>query len=229
MVRITGGFLRGQRLVVARHPELRPTTERVREAIFSMIQTVLGEARVLDLFAGAGAMGLEAISRGADHAFLVERDPAIAKTILANATRCQVADRVTVLRGSALEPGFWRNLAQRMALPSAPFQTFNIIFLDPPYRQVAAAATALALLDEHGLAADAALAIIEQEAANQVAWPLGWQTIKVRSHGDTGITILRRSRPWPEAGCHQTSASGSPPLAEGCNLFQIPIPEENPL
>lgn len=118
-MRVVGGELGGRRLASPpRGAEVRPTTDRVREALFSVLGDV-SEARVLDLFAGTGALSIEALSRGAASAVMVDGDVALARR---NVDALDLADRVEVARADAM-----RYLAKRG-------ECFDLIFLDPPYR-----------------------------------------------------------------------------------------------
>ncbi|MGH8077183.1 MAG: 16S rRNA (guanine(966)-N(2))-methyltransferase RsmD [Lysobacter sp.] len=121
-VRIIGGHWRGTRLDVADAPGLRPTSDRVRETLFNWLLPVLPGARVLDLFAGTGALGLEAVSRGAGSAVLVERDPALATSLRAVATKLPGGNVVSVVQAEALT---W--------LGSLPDSSFDLAFVDPPF------------------------------------------------------------------------------------------------
>lgn len=121
-VRIIGGRWRGTRLPVAVAPGLRPSSDRVRETLFNWLQPWLPGARVLDLFAGSGALGLEAVSRGAAQAVLVEHDPALAQALHASVDRLQAGDTVQVIRADALA---W--------LQAPLFGRFDGVFLDPPF------------------------------------------------------------------------------------------------
>ncbi|QNP43002.1 16S rRNA (guanine(966)-N(2))-methyltransferase RsmD [Sphingomonas daechungensis] len=121
-MRIIAGQFRGRPLQAPAGSETRPTADRVREALFSMLASRLGSfegLRVADLYAGSGALGLEAVSRGAAHATFVENDPRARAAIKANAEKLGVADQVRVIGGSAL------------ALPRA--ELFDLVFADPPY------------------------------------------------------------------------------------------------
>ena len=121
-VRIIGGRWRGTKLPVADVPGLRPSADRVRETVFNWLQPVLPGARVLDLFAGSGAFGFEAVSRGAREAHLVEQDPAAHRLLQASTERLQARDAVHVHRADAL------------AWLRAPLHgRFNVVFLDPPF------------------------------------------------------------------------------------------------
>ena len=121
-VRIIAGRWRGTRLPVPDRPGLRPTADRVRETVFNWLQPMLPGARVLDLFAGSGALGLEAVSRGAARAVLVERDPALASALRAVAARLQGGDGIQVVQGDALA---W--------LHTQPAGGFDLAFVDPPF------------------------------------------------------------------------------------------------
>lgn len=121
-VRIIGGRWRGTRLAVADADGLRPTPDRVRETLFNWLQPVVHGARVLDLFAGSGALGLEAVSRGARGAVLVERDPRVAAGLREAVARLGAADAVEVVQGDALA---W--------LRTASHGRFDIVFVDPPF------------------------------------------------------------------------------------------------
>lgn len=123
-VRIIGGRWRGTRLDVPDLPGLRPSSDRVRETLFNWLMPALPGARVLDLFAGTGALGLEAVSRGAASAVLVERDPTLATALQATVVKLDAADKVAVARADALG---W--------LSGARNQAFDIIFLDPPFAE----------------------------------------------------------------------------------------------
>lgn len=121
-VRLIGGRWRGTRLAVPDAPGLRPTSDRVRETLFNWLLPMLPGARVLDLFAGSGALGLEALSRGAASAVLVERDPALAKALRDTTARLQGGESATVVQADAMA---W--------LASQPGAAFDLAFVDPPF------------------------------------------------------------------------------------------------
>lgn len=121
-VRIVGGRWRNTRLPVPQLPGLRPTSDRVRETLFNWLMPRLAGARVLDLFAGSGALGLEAVSRGAAHACLVERDPALATGLRQVVQKLGATSQVQVVGEDALR---W--------LQSAPQAAADIVFVDPPF------------------------------------------------------------------------------------------------
>ncbi len=121
-VRIIGGQWRGTRLPVPVQPGLRPTSDRVRETLFNWLHAVLPGARVLDLFAGSGALGFEAASRGARETWLVERDPLAAQALRDTAQRLHAGEGVTVVRADAMQ---W--------LQAPLHGRFDVVFLDPPF------------------------------------------------------------------------------------------------
>ena len=159
-VRLIGGRWRGSKLAVADAPGLRPTSDRVRETLFNWLQPMLPGARVLDLFAGSGALGLEALSRGAASAVLVESDRALAATLLATTQRLPGGEAATVVQADALS---W--------LPTQPRASFDLAFVDPPFAaglhgQVLAALAPV--LAEH------AWLYVESALADGPAMPPGW-------------------------------------------------------
>lgn len=127
-MRIIAGTFRGRPLVRPKDPRVRPTADRVREAWMSILQEALPDARVLDLYAGSGALGLEALSRGASQADFVELNPPSLTALRANIALLGVAARSTVHRGDALR------FAERLA-PGA----YDVVCADPPYNHEAGA------------------------------------------------------------------------------------------
>ncbi len=123
-MRIIAGTARGRTIRSLRGQALRPTTDRVRESLFGALAEKVMGASFLDLYAGSGAVGLEALSRGAEKAVFVESHPPAARLIAENAARCGLADRVRIIRGQVVRalPRLVREGAE-----------FDLIFLDPPY------------------------------------------------------------------------------------------------
>jgi 16S rRNA (guanine(966)-N(2))-methyltransferase RsmD len=145
-MRIIAGAFKGRRLQAPDWPGLRPTSDKLRETLFNVLAPRIREARVLDGYAGTGAVGIEALSRGASHVTFVERDPRAVALIEANLRHCGAADRYAIIRA-----GF------AAANPAAP-GPFDLIFLDPPYGPEALAA---ALAAAGPLAGDATLVVVE--------------------------------------------------------------------
>jgi 16S rRNA (guanine966-N2)-methyltransferase len=171
-LRISGGELRGRRLRVPRGArELRPTTERVREALFSILGDVSG-ARVLDLFCGSGALGLEALSRGARSAVLVDRSAAAAR---GNVEQLELGERAGVVRADALR-------FLRRAEPSS----FDLVLCDPPYRLADRLAGDLDPLIRRVLAGDGRVVV---ESSPDRPLELGLPVRTERRYGDTLIRV----------------------------------------
>jgi 16S rRNA (guanine966-N2)-methyltransferase len=178
-MRIIAGEWRGRKLVAPAGRETRPTADRTRETLFSMLASRLGSfdgLRVADLYAGSGALGLEALSRGAAHATFVETDRAAIQAIEANVSTLGAADRVEIRPISAAR------------LPRA--QPFDLIFADPPYQPgsgtaAAGAAAAAGWLAEGGWMA------VETRKGDDVTPPEGWEFDATRDVGRARITLLR--------------------------------------
>ena len=158
-VRIIAGRFRGSKLDVADAPGLRPSADRVRETLFNWLQPRLPGARCLDLFAGSGALGFEAASRGAQFVQMIERDPKLAQALRDTAARLQ-ADSVRVHAGDALA-----------RLREAPETRFDIVFVDPPF-DAGLHDAALAALPPW--LAPGAWVYVESGGSREPAVPAGW-------------------------------------------------------
>ena len=161
-VRIVGGRWRGTRLAVPELAGLRPTSDRVRETLFNWLQPALPGAVVLDLFAGSGALGLEAVSRGAARAVLVERDPVQAASLRATVQKLQAEAQVQVVQDDAL----------RWLAGQAPDVRFDIAFLDPPFDDGLWQAALQALLPRM---AGSAWIYVESPASQVPVLPASWR------------------------------------------------------
>ena len=178
-MRIIAGEWRGRRLQVPPGSDTRPTADRVRETLFSMLASRLGpfeSLRVADLFAGSGALGLEALSRGAAFACFVENDPKAAAAIKANAAALDALDRVQILGGSAL------------SLPKS--EPFDLVFADPPYAAGSGSAAVRSAAAAGWLAPGGWMAV-ETARADPVD-PGGWTIDATRNVGRASLTFLRR-------------------------------------
>jgi 16S rRNA (guanine966-N2)-methyltransferase len=175
-VRIVAGAYGGRRLAAPRGGRVRPTADRVREALFSMLGTV-EHARVLDLFAGSGALGLEALSRGAFEATFVDSAPAAVRAVQANLEALAAAGEVRRQDARA----FLRNAR------SAGRQ-YDLVFLDPPYRRAGALAEALAG-DLAAVLAPRARVVAESDRRSPFELPL--PLAAERRYGDTLIRIFK--------------------------------------
>jgi 16S rRNA (guanine(966)-N(2))-methyltransferase RsmD len=132
-MRIIAGSLKGRRLLTPTWDGLRPTSDKLRETLFNVLAPRLAGARVLDGFAGTGALGIEALSRGAAHVVFIEMDRRAQLLIADNLARCGVVEGYTIVRASVS-----RGLAQARVRPD--FSPFDIVLLDPPYAESLAAA-----------------------------------------------------------------------------------------
>jgi 16S rRNA (guanine966-N2)-methyltransferase len=128
-VRIIAGSARGTRLESVPNPALRPMLDRVKESLFNIVREMLPGARALDLFSGSGALGLEALSRGAASCVFVEGEPQLARLLLRNVQRCHAVDRSRLVRSDVL-----RLPARPLDATGLPAQ---VVFCDPPYAMVA--------------------------------------------------------------------------------------------
>lgn len=178
-LRIIGGDYRRRLLPVPDSPGLRPTPDRVRETLFNWLTTALPGARVLDLFAGTGALGLEALSRGAREAIFVERDARVAEQLRENLATLGAAERGRAVAADA---------ASFLAGPASPC---SLVFLDPPFRQGLAAPCCAAL--EAGWLDESAWIYLETEAELDPEVPASWQLHREVRAGDSRGRLYRRT------------------------------------
>lgn len=177
-VRIIGGRLRGSKLTVPVLPGLRPTPQRLRQTLFDWLAPVIAGAQALDTFAGSGALGIEALSRGARSALFLEHDRAQAAAIAADLAR---------LGQSGGEVRCVETLAA-LAIPAV--QRFDIVFMDPPFGS-ALWSSAAALLDRNGWLAEAAWVYVEAGHADVWMVPARWQIHRQRDAGAVRGTLFR--------------------------------------
>lgn len=189
-MRVTGGVFRSRALRAPKGMATRPTSDRVREAIFSMLVAggLIEEGRkVLDLYAGSGALGLEAVSRGAAKAILVEQGRDALAAIRDNVRSLDVADRVQIVAGRVE-----RALKELKELREVE-GPFDIVFLDPPYAEVKAPGFVRILEAAAGLLADQGALILEH-ASGDVPPVVGLLTLdRTRHYGDTAVSLFRLS------------------------------------
>lgn len=187
-LRIIGGVWRGRKIPVLATEAMRPTNERAREAIFNRLmhaEETLGvrlrSARVADIFAGTGALGLEALSRGAGSAVFVERDRATCKALEQTLSTLGADDRADVLNADAT------------SLPSSTAPC-DIVLLDPPYAANLVEPT-LASLSTRGWLKPGAVLVLETDADTPLALPAGFTLIDQRHYGRAHIAFLKHSQP----------------------------------
>jgi 16S rRNA (guanine966-N2)-methyltransferase len=182
-VRIIAGRWRGRRVHFPDMPGLRPTPDRVRETLFNWLQHAIAGTRCLDLFAGSGALGLEALSRGAAALVFVEQAQAASRmlqkelAVLGGATQARV-----------FEMGAARFLGAGVAAAGGPF---DVVFLDPPYHQ-GALDEFIPLLDAGGWVKAGGLVYVESErSAGAPRLPSHWDLVKSKSSGEVGYHLAR--------------------------------------
>ena len=179
-MRIIAGEAKGRKLYAPGGEDTRPTADRIRESVFGILGPRVLEARVLDLFGGTGALALEALSRGAARATIVDSSVKAIACIRRNAEAVLGADmaRVEIFRAD------YRQAIERLAQP------FDLVFLDPPYRMETAYGDALTRLRQRGLLAEGALAILERAEARAIALPEGFSVRDVRRYGETCVEFI---------------------------------------
>lgn len=182
-MRVIAGSARGRRLEPPQGESIRPTSDRVREASLNALGSLglVQGATVLDLFAGSGALGIEALSRGAAHATFVDADPTAVRLVQRNLDATGLADRATVTRSDAFAV-------------VANGAVADVVFADPPYD-----------FDEwHELLAGIGSGVVVMESDRALEVPDGWEVIRERRYGGTVVTIARctdrdaHGRPTPE-------------------------------
>jgi 16S rRNA (guanine966-N2)-methyltransferase len=186
-VRIIGGALRGRRLHSALGTATRPTSDRVREAIASALdaRAAFDAAHVLDAFAGTGALGLEALSRGAAQVLAVDKDRKAAQCARENARALGISERVRVLELDLLGA-----IAKvDTALQRSGVAPFSLVFADPPYTLVQDAVERLGELHARGSFAARALLVIEHGARAVPERPAGFTELATYRYGDTGVLL----------------------------------------
>ena len=194
-MRITSGTLKGRTIEAPPGDSTRPTAERARQALFTwleqstLLEHGLRDARVLDLYAGSGALGLEALSRGARHVTFHEHDPGALSCLRRNLTTLGVASRATVVAGP-LPATLAARPAAATDAQGATVRDVDLILCDPPWalRPFNELAAALA---RSGATTHRTIWVIEHEAPRLPALPPGWRPIWTRAWGRVAVTILR--------------------------------------
>jgi 16S rRNA (guanine966-N2)-methyltransferase len=177
-LRVIAGTLGGRRIQAPKGRSTRPTSDRVRESLFNLLGALPSEAIVLDLYAGSGALGIEALSRGAVHATFVERGHAARRTLRANLEALGLSSRARVVAGDAMTSDAWAR------------GPFDLIFADPPYD----AAVQHRLVEKAAsiLRADGVVALEHSARGPAPEAPETLALWKSRRYGDTEVTLYRR-------------------------------------
>ncbi|MDW8361531.1 MAG: RsmD family RNA methyltransferase [Myxococcales bacterium] len=185
-MRIVGGAFGGRRLRAPGGRHARPTTERAREGIASALEArgLVLEARVLDLYAGSGALGLEMLSRGARSLVAVDRDRLARRSLAETAATLGLAERVQVL-GLDLE-----ERSRRWIRALRTHGPFDLVLADPPWNRLAAVSGVLAALLEDHLLSERARIVVEHPSRTSPQWPEALQSEARYRYGDTAVTLL---------------------------------------
>lgn len=200
MTRVIAGRFGGRRLATPKGAATRPTSDRVREALFARLESLmhLDGAAVLDLYAGSGALGLEALSRGAARVLLVDKDRGCAAVMKANIAALDAGGQVQL-----------RSEPVRKVLAAGPpggspgeAGAFDLVLLDPPYPlDDDAVAADLAALVEHGWLMPEALVVLERSSRSpQPRWPAGLVALESRAYGETTVHLADAVSPAPASG-----------------------------
>lgn len=180
-MRIIAGKARGTQLLAPKGMDTRPTQDKVKESLFSMIQWDIPDADVLDLFAGSGALALESISRGAASAVVVDKSREALDCIRKNIAKMRVEEQVSLLACD------WE---QALLQLSRSGRTFDLVFLDPPYRMTDLPAMC-SKMQQLGLLATDAMMVLEHRTGIEMNMPPAFALEKERTYGDTQIHFYR--------------------------------------
>jgi 16S rRNA (guanine966-N2)-methyltransferase len=182
-MRVIGGRLRGRTLAALKSNAIRPTADRLREALFNILIHAYDDpitgARVLDLFAGTGALGIEALSRGAAFALFVDEAAGARALLRENVTTLGLGGTARIFRRDATKLG-----------PVHPLGPFSLAFLDPPYGK-SLAENALSSARDGGWLTPGALIVVEEAVKSEFAAPEGFSELERRRYDDTQFTLLR--------------------------------------
>ena len=178
-MRIVAGIWRSRLLEIADVSGLRPTSERIRETLFNWLAMNVAGARCLDLYAGTGVLGLEALSRGAAEAVLVEKSPVAVDTLRSN-IKVLGADNAAVQHTDA-----------RQYLGSGKCGKFDIVFLDPPFADDMLGELCRLLDSQAVLTANARVYLEQDRAAKEPVLPEGWEILKTKSSGNVRYSLVR--------------------------------------
>ena len=181
-MRIIAGKFKGRSLITMKDKSIRPTTDRVKESVFNLLQGIVEDAKVLDLFAGSGALGIEALSRGAASVVFADRSNDSIETINTNLKK--VNGKISVIR---------KDFLSTIDYFSARKEKFDLIFLDPPYKQ-GLDKIALEKIDEAGILAEDGIIVVERSREDT---PLklnsGFRALTVRDYGSVTVMLVQKA------------------------------------
>ncbi|UGV25373.1 16S rRNA (guanine(966)-N(2))-methyltransferase RsmD [Rhodopseudomonas boonkerdii] len=185
-MRVIGGRLRGRNIAGPSTQTIRPTQDRLRESLFNILmhayENPMLDARVLDLYAGTGALGIEAVSRGAKFTLFVDNGSEARALLRDNVESLGLGGVTKVYRRDASDPG-----------PAHPVEPFSLVFIDPPYR-MKLAEKSLAALRDGGWLVSQALLVVEEAKDAGFAAPEGYEELERRAYDETEFTFLRYTK-----------------------------------
>ena len=192
-MRIIAGTFRSRQLKSMKGMAMRPTSDKLRETLFNVLGELVVDARFMDLFAGTGAVGIEALSRGAREAIFVEKHPSAAALIKKNLESLEIRKGAIVLKSDALQA--LKQIAQE---PVAASSRIDILFLDPPYAEKEQYGNVLSFLGGANLLAENAVVVAEHQRALDLPETFGkLERVRVLRQGDAALTFFRFRPPSP--------------------------------
>ena len=181
-MRIIGGSLRGKKLYPIKGLAIRPTTDYIRESVFNILANGVEDAVVLDLFAGTGTLGIEALSRGAETAVFVDKDPQAIKVLTRNISACRLEGRSTILR---------RNILHGLRFLKSTDRAFGLVFIDPPYDKGFVERT-IQLLDHAESTSDGVSIVVEHSRREELPEKVArFVLCDQRDYGKTLVSFYR--------------------------------------
>ena len=183
-MRVIAGEFKGRKLISPKGMDARPTADRVKEAIFSMVQEKLPDAVCLDLFAGTGALGIEALSRGAKCVYFCDKEAESIEIVKQNLDSCRVSGgRAVILKAD------WQIACKNIT------EKCNLVFIDAPYDMCVYYSQILETLCKHGVLSDDAYVVVERDSHKGVyELPAGYSGVREKRYGSTGVDLLLYSR-----------------------------------
>lgn len=189
MIRIISGLLKGKNLKLPKGADIRPTSDKVRGAIFNILGTTIIDANVLDLFSGTGALGIEALSRGAGSVVFVDTDLRCLTVIKDNLQSC--GRNAEIVRGDVYR-----------ILDKFHGEKFDIIFADPPYDKNLAK-NLLLQLDKYNIIANSSFVVIEHSKRETIEAAPSWQKLRENKYGDTVVSVYKKINATGRASPHR--------------------------
>ena len=182
-MRVIAGSARSVPLVAPEGRDTRPTTDRIKETLFNILQNDVREARVLDIFAGSGALGIEALSRGAERAVFIDNSAKAVECILRNLQKTRLSDRAEVIKGDALSA---------IGRLSGRDEQFDLVFMDPPYGEKLWSPVLTALRASQAIHGDTKI-IIEEQLSEEFPdiLPEGFEKVREKCYKNQKHVFLK--------------------------------------